>query len=229
MRLRSRPPTTRRRTTAGRSPDAIAAGASSLAVGLTGPNASGKGEVAKHLAGLGFAVHSLSDVVRDTATALHLEHTRDNLIATGNRLREEGGPGALARRILERLTGPSVVDSIRAPGEVEVLRTLPRFVLLGIDAPLALRFDRSLRRGRVGDGATLEEFARKEARENSRTETGQQLQRTLALADVIIDNDATLQVLHERVRTALATLGVALPDGPPVTSSGDATEARGPQ
>ena len=180
-------------------------------IGLTGPNASGKGEVAKFLQGLGFSVHSLSDVVRDAATTARLEHTRDNLIATGNRLREEGGPGVLARRILERLDGPSVVDSIRGPGEVEALRTLRGFVLLGIDAPLALRFERSVRRGRAGDGASLEEFARKEARENSTTETGQQLQRTLALADRTLDNDASLEVLHQRVRAALATLGVTLP------------------
>jgi dephospho-CoA kinase len=153
-------------------------------------------------------------VVREAATASRLEHTRDNLIATGNRLREEGGPGALARRILDRLMGPTVVDSIRSPGEVEVLRTLPRFVLLGIEAPLALRFERSLRRGRAGDGATLEEFARKEARENSATETGQQLQRTLALADATIDNDQSLEALHQRVRTVLATLGIELPDPP---------------
>lgn len=150
-------------------------------------------------------------MVRDAATTARLEHTRDNLIAIGNRLREEGGSGALARRILDRLAGPSVVDSIRAPGEVAVLRTLPRFVLIGIDAPMALRFERSLRRGRAGDGGSIEEFARKEARENSSTETGQQLQRTLALADRTLDNDASLEVLHERVRAALLALGVALP------------------
>lgn len=182
-----------------------------MVIGLTGPNASGKGEVAKYLQGFGFSVHSLSDVVRDAATAASQEHTRDNLIAIGNRLREEGGPGVLARRILDRLTDPSVVDSIRSPGEVEVLRLLPRFVLLGIDAPLALRFERSVRRGRAGDGASLEVFARKEERENSSTETGQQLQRTLALADRTLDNDSSLEALHERVRAVLATLAVTLP------------------
>jgi hypothetical protein len=153
-------------------------------------------------------VHSLSDVVRDEASARRLEHTRDNLIAVGNRLREEGGPGALAWRIVARLAGPSVVDSIRAPGEVEVLRTLPRFVLLGIDAPMALRFARSVRRGRAGDGASLEEFAGKEALENSSTDSGQKLRRTLALADRIVENDDSLEVLHARVRAALGDLGV---------------------
>jgi dephospho-CoA kinase len=153
--------------------------------------------------------------VRGAATAAGLEHTRDNLIAMGVRLRQAGGPGALARQILERLDGRAVVDSIRSPGEVAVLRTLPRFVLLGIDAPLALRFERSIRRGRTGDGTTLDEFAGKEARENSGTEAGQQLVATLALADRLIRNDHTLEELHARARSVLEELGVDLgsPEG----------------
>ena len=181
-----------------------------MAIGLTGPNASGKGEVAGFLAGFGFSVHSLSDIVRETATILRLEHTRDNLIAVGVRLREQGGPGVLAQRILGRLTGRAVVDSIRSPAEVAVLRTLPNFVLLGIDAPAELRFERSLRRGRKGDGATLEEFRRKEQLENAATETGQQLQRTFALADTVVRNDGTLEELRERTREALLRRGVAI-------------------
>lgn len=180
-------------------------------VGLTGPNASGKGEVAKFLATAGFSVHSLSDVVRDEATLRGLEHTRDNLIGVGVELREAHGPGALARRVLPRLGGRSVVDSIRNPGEVEVLRGLDRFLLLGVDAPLMLRFERSVRRGRRGDGATLEEFAAKEARENSTTEAGQQLLRTLALADFVIDNDGTLDDLHRQVRRRLSAAPGAAP------------------
>jgi len=178
-----------------------------MVIGLTGPNASGKGEVAKFLSAHGFEAHSLSDVVRDAATAQGLEHTRDNLINVGVQLRERGGPGALAIRIVEQLAEKSVVDSIRSPGEVAYLRTLPRFLLLGIDAPIELRFERSLRRGRTGDGATLQEFARKEERENSETESGQQLQRTLALADRVVVNDGTLETLHQRAAGALRELG----------------------
>jgi dephospho-CoA kinase len=36
-----------------------------LVLGLTGANAAGKGEVASYLRDRGFAVHSLSDVIRD--------------------------------------------------------------------------------------------------------------------------------------------------------------------
>jgi dephospho-CoA kinase len=166
--------------------------------------------VAKLLAAGGFAVHSLSDVVREAATAAGMEHSRDNLIAVGVRLRSEGGPGVLARRILPRLSGRDVVDSIRHPGEVEVLRTLPRFILLGLNAPLALRFERSIARGRLGDGTTLEEFSRKEARENSDSATGQQLESTLRLADLCISNDGTIADLADRLAAALGTLGATI-------------------
>jgi len=156
-----------------------------------------------YLASLGFSVHSLSDVVRDEATRRGLDHGRDSLIRVGVDLRTRGGPGALARRVLKRLKGRAVVDSIRNPGEVAVLRRLQHFVLFGIDAPLPLRFKRSLLRGRLGDGATEEEFARKERRENSKTRAGQQLLATLAEADLVIDNDGTIEELRRKVRQAL--------------------------
>jgi dephospho-CoA kinase len=180
-------------------------------VGLTGPNASGKGEAAKLLVAAGCTAWSLSDIVREAAAAAGLAPSRDNLIATGVRLREEGGPGILAERILSRLTGPSVVDSIRGPAEVAVLRRAPGFVLLGIDAPIALRFERSRQRARLGDGATLEEFAAKEARENAATESGQQILKTMALADRTVVNDGTLADLAGRLHEALASLGCRLP------------------
>ncbi len=207
---RATPPAARARTSARK-----AGPPRDLVVGLTGPNASGKGEVAKFLATHGFSVHSLSDMVRDEATRRGLDHNRDTLIRLGVAMRAEGGPGALARRVLSRLKGRAVVDSIRSPGEVEVLRSLPRFVLLGIDAPQPLRFQRSLLRGRLGDGATLDEFARKEDRENSRTEAGQQLLATLALADIVINNDGTIEALRARAREALARRGFPLSDGRP--------------
>jgi dephospho-CoA kinase len=141
--------------------------------------------------------------VREEATRRGLDHSRDQLIRVGVDLRTKHGPGALAESVLPRLKGRSVVDSIRNPGEVEVLRRLRSFLLLGIDAPQALRFQRSLQRGRLGDGATLEEFARKEERENSTTKAGQQLLATLALADVVIDNDGTIADLRRKVREAL--------------------------
>ena len=175
--------------------------------GLTGPNAAGKGEVASFLGACGFRVHSLSDVVREAAAAEGLPPEREHLIRIGTRLRREGGSGILAERIVARLGERDVVDSIRNPAEVDVLRRLPSFVLLGIDAPIEMRFRRSLARARPGDPATLEAFRMREAQENTDDPAAQRLRATFGLADHVIMNGSTLEALHDRVRAVLRALG----------------------
>ncbi len=181
-----------------------------ICVGLTGPNASGKGEVATYLAESGFSRHSLSDVVREEATRQGLDHSRESLIQIGTWLREEFGPGILAERVLPLLGERSVVDSIRNPGEIEVLRRLPGFHLLGVDAPIEIRFERSRVRGRSGDGQTLQDFRRKESLEQSGEGPGQQLRVCLSLADAVILNNGSIPELHERVRQILSLRGIPL-------------------
>jgi dCMP deaminase len=173
-------------------------------VGLTGPNAAGKGEVAQVLTSHGYAYHSLSDVVREEAGARGLPVSRENLVLVGNDLRRAGGPGALVDRLASRLAPPAVIDSVRNPGEVEALRRLEGFFLLGVQAPAEVRFQRIRSRGRLGDIGTLEEFRLYEERENSAASGEQRILATLALADGVVDNDTTLEELHRRVHALLA-------------------------
>ena len=168
-------------------------------MGLTGPNAAGKSVVARRLVERGFVYHSLSDIVREEADRRGLEAVRLHLIEVGNDLRRLGGPGVLAARIRERLGSRSVVDSIRNPAEVAELRLAAGFRLLGVDAPVELRYRRSLERGRIGDGDTLEEFRRREELENSTDPAAQQLRATLALADARVENAGPLDGLFRRV------------------------------
>jgi dephospho-CoA kinase len=177
-----------------------------MVVGLTGPNAAGKGEVAAHLRDLGFAIHSLSDVVREEAARLGFPPEREHLIRIGNDLRRSGGPGILAERILSRIASRDVVDSIRNPAEVAALRSLPGFFLLGVDAPARLRFERSISRSRPGDPRTFEAFEERERQENSSNPDAQQLLATLRLADKVITNDGTLEALQREVDRAAAPL-----------------------
>jgi dephospho-CoA kinase len=175
-----------------------------LVLGLTGPNAAGKGEVADYLRNRGFVPHSLSDVVREEAAARGLPPERAHLIRIGTLLREEGGAGVLARRILSRLGERDVVDSIRNPAEVGVLRELPHFVLVGVQATTEMRFRRALARGRPGDPRTLDEFRKREAQENTTDPNAQRLEATFHLADRVLDNDGDLATLHEAVERLLA-------------------------
>ena len=177
-------------------------------IGLTGPNAAGKGEIAARLGQRGFLYHSLSDVLRDELGRRGVPPTRENLIAVGNELRAQRGAGVLAEMIVPRLGGRDVVDSIRNPKEVDVLRRLPRFVLVGVDAAMEVRFARAMARGRPGDGPTFEEFRAKEAVENSSDAARQQLAATFRLADLTLSNDGSLADLEQRVEALLAKLDV---------------------
>lgn len=168
-------------------------------VGLTGLNAAGKGMVADILAEYGYHCFSLSDLVREKAESKGLELARDNLIRVGNSLREKGGPGILAEMILDRLDEYSVIDSIRNPEEVNVLRTLDGFILLGIKAHSKVRFERMLNRGRFGDPVVYEDFIKKEEIENSDKSTGQQLYNCLEMADQYIDNNGGVEELRKNI------------------------------
>jgi len=178
-----------------------------MIVGLTGPNAAGKGEVVAHLRAMGFASHSLSDVVRDEAARRGLAPEREHLIRIGNELRREGGAGVLAERILPRLGDRDVVDSIRNRSEVVVLRRMPVFLLLGVDAPARVRFLRSLARCRPGDPVTFEEFEERERQENSSDPDAQQLAATLGLADRVVTNGGSIEALHAEIDRVLAAPG----------------------
>ena len=124
-------------------------------------------------------------------------------------MREQAGPGALAERVLPRLTARAVVDSIRNPAEVEVLRRLETFLLIGIRSSVERRFRRSLERARPGDPGSLEQFKRREEQENSDDPNAQQLQATLDLADRVIENDADLGALHRELDRLLSELEAA--------------------
>jgi len=168
-------------------------------IGLTGTNGSGKGEAAAFFRGRGYAYFSLSDILRDELAARGEAVTRDNLIRTGNELRERLGPDVLARRTMAKVGGPAVIDSIRNTHEVAFLRRQPGFVLLAFDAPVALRFARVSLRGRDESAADVEAFRRKEEEERAGGATAQQLDACMAAADRLVFNDGTIADLHRKL------------------------------
>ena len=170
-------------------------------IGLTGTNGAGKGEAAAYFAAKGYACFSLSDVIREELGRRGEPVSRDNLIRTGNELRESFGADVLARRTMDKVggTGRAVIDSIRNTSEVDFLRRQDGFVLLAIDAPVALRFARVAVRGRDESAADLEAFRKKEDQERAGGATGQQLEACMAAADRLIINDGTLAEFHRKL------------------------------
>lgn len=172
-------------------------------IGLTGTNGSGKGEAAAYLKKKGYFYFSLSDVIRDALRKNGKEVSRDNLIEKGNELRKKYGPDILARMALKRVKGKAVIDSIRNPSEIEYLRKKKKFILLAIDAPVELRYERVKQRGRKESVSTLEEFIKKEKEEMTGSKKGQQLHSCIQMADFVIMNDGTLEDLHLKLEESV--------------------------
>jgi dCMP deaminase len=180
-----------------------------MIIGLTGKNGSGKTAVSEYLKNRGFSYYSLSDEIRDEIRERGLEISREILIKVGNELRKNFGPGVLAERILGRLESEHnyVIDSIRNPNEVDVLRRRKDFTLLAIEADQAVRFERSRSRGREQAAQTLDQFVREEARElESDKPDHQQLNATRQVADLVVDNNGTIEDLHRRLDQMLPPL-----------------------
>ncbi|MCB1214204.1 MAG: AAA family ATPase [Deltaproteobacteria bacterium] len=180
-----------------------------MIIGLTGKNASGKGEVAQVLQEGGFYYLSLSDMLRETAKERGLEQTRDNLIKLGRELREAHGGGCLALKALEKIEVDKnyIVDSIRNPREVEVLRQRPNFNLVNVVSEASLRFERMKARARPGDPKNYDDFLKLENQEAVSTNPhAQQMEATASLADVNLENNGSLEDLKESVKELIRAL-----------------------
>ncbi len=178
-----------------------------MILGVSGLNGAGKGEVVRFLEARSFCSHSLSDVIRDELRERGHEESRERMIETGNAIRAAEGPGGLATRLASRLVSDRnyVIDSVRHPAEVEVLRALTgRFRLIWVDADEAIRLERIRARRRSGDPTTLDELRRLEGAElGSDDPSTQQLLAVRELADFSLDNGASLEDLQHALQEIL--------------------------
>jgi dephospho-CoA kinase len=179
-----------------------------MILGLTGKNASGKGETAEYLKSKGFVYFSLSNELREELKEKGISESRENLIDLGNELRKKFGTKHLASKInnkisIEKNGNNFAVDSIRNPGEILELKKNKNFILLGIDAPVELRYERAKERGRVGEATTLQHFIKLEERENFNKSANQQLDKCLEMADKVIFNNRSLEELHKKIDSFL--------------------------
>jgi dCMP deaminase len=179
-----------------------------MLIGLTGRNASGKGEVAKYLQKKSFYYYSLSNVIRDEIRLRGEEPTRDRLIIVGNELRQRYGANILAERILAKIEDDKhyIIDSIRNPSEVEAFRAAKHFKLIRVEAAPEVRFQRIVSRQRESDPRTFEEFLALETREAEGDDTSQNLVKVELMADHTLTNEGALERLYVQIDELLPKL-----------------------
>ena len=179
-----------------------------MLIGLTGRNAAGKGEAARYLQKKSFYYYSLSDAIRDEIRRRGQDPTRELLIQVGNELRQRDGNDALAKLILKKIEDDRnyVIDSIRNPAEVTAFLKEKHFTLVRVEAPLEVRFERSVQRARESDPITMTRFVELENREASGDEASQNMEQVEQMADYSLLNDGALSSLYPKIDELLLRL-----------------------
>jgi|JI10StandDraft_1071094.scaffolds.fasta_scaffold01292_38 dephospho-CoA kinase len=166
---------------------------------ITGKNGSGKDTAAEYLSSrIHYPVFSIADILREMAKEKQIEPTRENLISINTELAGERGNDALAEELLTRLPEKSIVTGIRIPSHVTYLRSHGEVLIVAVEADDALRFERAVLRGRVGDGDTLEQFLDMEEKENS-APNPQRVHEMIGSAQFYVANNDSLKVLYEKI------------------------------
>ena len=153
---------------------------------------------------------------------------RDSMVIVANELRAANSPSYLAEQLLEKAVGalsreatsgaaaelPSgaIIESIRTVGEVEALKSSGHsFVLLAVDADPKLRYERVVLRKSATDQVSFEKFVTDEEREMNNAEPHKQnLKECIQRSDYTLNNDGTLEELHEKVNQMLLEKGVVI-------------------
>jgi dephospho-CoA kinase len=176
-----------------------------MLIGLVGTLGSGKGVVRGILENKGFKSRVFSDLLKDELNEISRTINRKNLQDIGNDIRVKEGKNALAVRLVNSLdlNENCVVDGSRNPAEVEELKR-KGFVIISLDAPRKLRFDRLLFRRSEKDPKTWEEFLEVEKRDLKEDDpAGQQVQECMRLADYSVMNDLNYGDLFQKIDNVL--------------------------
>ena len=187
-------------------------------IGIVGQIASGKGILVKYLTEkLGFIPFSLSLVVHDELKKRGIKQfTRQALQDIGDNLRLQYGDDVLARRTIKKIKNEKlkmknyVIEGIRNPAEVEFLKKLPSFILIGVKAKREFRFQRLLARAKPWDPKTYADFLKIDRRDLGvgQQKSGQQVGKCLAYCDYVLINNKDKRDFENKVKE-LVTLKVS--------------------
>lgn len=175
-------------------------------IGIVGTVASGKDAAAEYLAKKeNMPLFQISRYLKDLAASLGLPETRGNLNFLGKKIAAEKGHAYLAEVLLPKIADRGIITGMRQPPQIHYLRNNADFFLLAVDAAPEVRFRRARKRGRPGEGKTLEEFVANEEVENA--SDVQRLTDCMNLADRTIMNNGSLENFYGAIDEAMESSG----------------------
>lgn len=168
---------------------------------VTGMPGAGKEELVKVARRMGYLVLRMGDVVRQEAARQGITMDERGVGGFASSEREVHGPDVWARRCLEVLgQGRTVIDGSRSLVEMNVFRSSlgEDTRLLAVHSSPSTRYERLRRRDRYDAPRDLQEFNQRDARE-----LGWGLGSLIAMADIMIVNEGSLEEFHDLVERKL--------------------------
>ena len=187
-----------------------------MILGVVGLIGAGKGEAAEILARKGFTILDMGDIIREEMKKAHLDITHKTDSVFPVEFRKKHGNDIIAKLIMkkaEKLENKNIViTGLRNTYELDYFKkVVPDMMLIAIEAPATVRFERLKVRGRPEDPKTKEQFDARTERE-SKGNMGDEAQRKAGLnavierADYVIQNAGTKQDLEAEVERVLVRI-----------------------
>ncbi len=168
---------------------------------ITGSIGAGKGEAVNYLCEkYGFDHYSFRKFFSHELALRGLPNDRPHMINLADEIRATKGTSYVVSTLTEqaRASGNNaVIESIRNLGEVEYVKSQPDTLLIAVDAPVRIRYERNKLRATSLDPQSFEDFIRDEKREMENTDPWRNnIVACIALADYVYENKGTLEELH---------------------------------
>lgn len=177
-------------------------------IGVSGTLGSGKDSLANMLVDeYGYNHASTSDLVREVAMRERGSIERPVLQEIATMCREKFGAGYFVELGLDK-PRPLLITGIRSIGEMKALKAAGG-VMVYVDAPVELRYERMIGRARDGEAeVSLEEFQRREEKEmyGGERDTDFNIRGIGEQADITIMNDGTVEQFRDRAIRALSNV-----------------------
>jgi dephospho-CoA kinase len=177
-------------------------------VAFTGMPCSGKSEAVRIAKDKGIQVIRMGDMIWAETKNQGLELNDKNVGEVANSMRDRYGKDVWARRTVDTIktlnkSNNIVVDGIRNVEEIIFFKKelSSNFVVIAIDAPDELRKKRALSRGRKDDSNDIKTIEERDKRE-LRWGIGE----VIALADIVISNEGSIDEFRKRVKEFLQKL-----------------------
>ena len=182
-----------------------------IIIGLTGTLGAGKGTVVDYLVqNMRYKHYSVREFLTEEINKRGLDVNRDSMVLVANELRAIHTPWYIVEQLylIAKKSGHNcVIESIRTPGEVELLAKQENFHLLAIDADPMIRYKRISLRNSETDSISYDEFIQNEQREMTSTDPNKQnISKCIEMSERIFYNNTTIDELYDQINTYLTKI-----------------------